>query len=100
MRAALSIVILSSLTAGPALAAGDPATGHRLAEQWCASCHAVDREATRSDAAPTFARLARERSPQSLRGWLSDPHPPMPNTSLTRREIDDVLAYIESLARQ
>jgi mono/diheme cytochrome c family protein len=28
---------------------------------------------------------------------LTAPHPPMPPVSLTRREIQDVIAYIESL---
>ena len=40
-----------------------------------------------------------DRSPETLRAWLTLPHPPMPNPSLTRSEIDDIIAYLNSLKR-
>jgi hypothetical protein len=49
--------------------------------------------------APTFQSIA-ERSPEAidaLRAFLMDPHPPMPDLSLTRQEIRDLLSYIDSL---
>lgn len=49
--------------------------------------------------APTFRSIA-EGSPESidaLAAFLMDPHPPMPDFSLTREEIRDLLAYIASL---
>jgi mono/diheme cytochrome c family protein len=33
-----------------------------------------------------------------LKGWISNPHPPMPNFNLSRRTIDDLVSYIRSLA--
>jgi len=32
-----------------------------------------------------------------LRTFLSHPHPPMPDLSLTRAEIDDLIEYIATL---
>jgi hypothetical protein len=33
----------------------------------------------------------------ALEGFLADPHPVMPDMSLTRQEIKDLVAYIGSL---
>jgi len=32
-----------------------------------------------------------------LAAFLANPHPPMPNLSLSRRDIQDLLAYIATL---
>jgi cytochrome c len=93
-------IALSIMLARPTLAAGDVATGHRLAAQWCNSCHFGASGGSRSDAAPDLGVIAKQRSPEQLRGWLSDPHPPMPNPSLTRAEIDDLVAYLTTFARR
>jgi mono/diheme cytochrome c family protein len=39
----------------------------------------------------------KQRSADEIRGWLADPHPPMPNLELSRREIEDIVAYLQSL---
>jgi cytochrome c len=94
-----ALVLLTGIViSGPALADGNAENGRRAAERWCTSCHAVSRAAAASDAAPAFSALARERSPEQLRLWLSEPHPPMPNLSLTRGEVEDIVAYLQSLA--
>ena len=84
----------------PALAFGDAAAGKAIAEGWCASCHLVSPEQqTATTEAPPFETIA-ERTPDeiaALAAFLADPHPPMPNLSLTRQEIRDLLAYISSL---
>lgn len=85
--------------AWPALAQTE-SEGHALAARWCASCHLVDRDArSGADAAPPFRALANDPAytPARLQGWLADPHPPMPNLNLARREIDTIVAYISSL---
>ena len=91
--------IMAAMMATPA-AAADLKHGETLARQWCANCHLVGGEQTAGgDTAPTFASIAETAAERTddLRAWLADPHPPMPNLSLTRYEIDDLLAYIESL---
>jgi cytochrome c len=92
--------VIMSAAAGlitvPALAAGTAEAGRDLAERWCNSCHRG------SDAAPRLEAVANRPSttPRTLRDWLAAPHPPMPNPSLTRAEIDDVIAYLLSLRRE
>jgi mono/diheme cytochrome c family protein len=100
--AATTILLLVAVATAPALAAGDAEAGHTLARQWCTGCHIVDRAGSGPDTAPPFPEIAR-RNPQDqswVRAWLVAPHPPMPNFNLTRREIDEVVAYLDSLARR
>ena len=98
----VSVLLAAVLTAGPsvAVAAGDPVAGKALAENWCKSCHLVGPEQTSAvTEAPPFATIAAHYQNQieALAAFLADPHPPMPNLSLTRQEIQDLLAYIASL---
>ena len=99
LRPGLSL--LGLIVAAPALAQGDPEAGHALALRWCTACHVVDRAGEGADAGPAFPSLLAdgERTADEIRGWLVDPHPPMPNLALTRQEIEDVVAYLQNLAR-
>ena len=77
--------------------------GHEIARNWCSGCHVVEPGGTSgSDAAPPLPVVAQDSSlsPDRLRAWLADPHPPMPNLSLTREEIEALVAYIGSLRTQ
>ncbi|WP_367196599.1 cytochrome c family protein [Amorphus sp. 3PC139-8] len=99
MRLTLTLAI-GLLFSGSALAAGDPAHGHQLAQQWCASCHVVDQDqATASADVASFYTIAKSENltPDGLSAFLADPHPVMPNMSLSRGEIADLVAYIVSL---
>ena len=88
-----------SMFATPAHAA-DIATGERIAARWCAACHAVGRGQpnTRTEAA-SFLEIALipEFNERQLAFFLLDPHPKMPDMSLTRAEAADLAAYIHSL---
>jgi mono/diheme cytochrome c family protein len=83
----------------PVRAQGDPDAGRELTRRWCTTCHVVDLEGTGTDAGPPLPALlaGKQRSADEIRGWLADPHPPMPNFNLSRQEIEDILAYLESL---
>jgi len=101
---ALGLVTLTVLPGSrPAMAqdVGDPATGRRLAETWCSSCHVIGPDIQRgtSYGAPTFTAIARTTAmtPMALRVFLQTPHSRMPDLHLSRQEIDDVSAYIFSL---
>ncbi|MEP3278051.1 MAG: c-type cytochrome [Stappiaceae bacterium] len=99
MRLALSILVFLSL-ATLVQAKGDGKNGEKLAKQWCATCHVVTPEQTTASAdAPSFTSIAGNplKSNDYLTGFLIDPHPPMPNLNLSRQEIADVIAYINSL---
>jgi len=93
-------VAMSLPTPGLAASTGDAASGKEIAERWCASCHLVSPEQTAATTeAPPFASIA-ERTPEELarlETMLTHPHPPMPPLALSRIEIGDLLAYIESL---
>jgi len=93
------VVLLST---SPAAAQGDAEAGHDLVQRWCTACHVVDREGHGTDAAPPLPRLlpSGTRTPDDLRTWLSDPHPPMPKLNLSRQEIEDIVAYLERLEAQ
>lgn len=79
--------------------AGDAGRGAVIAQRWCASCHVVAREQTSANAdAPSFFDVAQRRANRKeIANFLIDPHPPMPDMHLSRREIDDIVSYIRSL---
>lgn len=93
-----AFVLLSTTSA--ALAAGNAAAGKRLAQQSCSSCHQVEASGTARDTAPPFPALATKVGKDAgwVRAWLNDPHPPMQGIDLSRRQIDDIVAYLQSLA--
>ena len=97
----LPLVLLSAAgSAASALAKGNAESGGAIAERWCASCHLVSAGQTAAVAdVPTFPSIAQRTDSEieALEGFLADPHPPMPDMSLTRSEIRDLLAYIRSL---
>ena len=101
LRAVWVAVILMS-AAAPVRAQGDPAVGQELALRWCTSCHVVDEQGHGADAGPALPVLLGDgqRTADELRGWLAAPHPPMPDFDLSRQEIEDIVAYLESLTEQ
>jgi mono/diheme cytochrome c family protein len=91
-------IIAASLAASPvAWAAGDALEGQRVAQTWCTGCHVVG--ASGADMAPTFAEIAGRpgRTEDWLYVWLTDPHPPMPQLDLSRQDIANIIAYLQSL---
>ncbi|WP_029029559.1 c-type cytochrome [Salinarimonas rosea] len=97
---ALASALVALAASGPA-SAQDAADGRAIAERWCASCHLVspDQE-TAMDGVASFREVA-ARGPlavSALEAFLADPHPLMPDMALTREEIADLVAYIDSLA--
>ena len=88
------------LLSAPAVAAGDLLAGKVIAEGWCAACHIASAEQTSSmKGAPSFPDIANKAQSDYavLEGIIADPHPPMLNFNLTREQIHDLLAYIDSL---
>lgn len=83
-----------------AASAADAKAGAATAKQWCTSCHTVSASSgTGRDTAPPFARIAGrpDFDAEALRAFLANPHPPMKELNLTRSEIDNLVAYIETL---
>jgi mono/diheme cytochrome c family protein len=79
----------------------DPARGEVLAKKWCAACHFVSKDQkVGSPDAPTFASIGRraQLSAEWLALFLLSPHPLMPDMSLSRREVADLVAHIRAQA--
>jgi mono/diheme cytochrome c family protein len=94
----LALSVLAFLAARPAQA--DAGKGAQIARQWCANCHLIGGNSTGPvpQGPPSFQMVARSgMSADQLRAFLSHPHGAMPNFSLTRTEIDDLISYIETL---
>jgi mono/diheme cytochrome c family protein len=92
--------ILLAVLAPSLAAAADVQHGKVLAQRWCAECHLVASDQARASAdVATFASVARrpDFTAAQLALFLLDPHPKMPNVSLTRVEAADLAAYIASL---
>ena len=89
------------IIAQPALAA-DARNGEQLARRWCGPCHVVAADQRQvTGEAPPFATIATRPGFETARiaTFLLDPHPKMPDMSLTRIEAADLAAYIATLAR-
>jgi mono/diheme cytochrome c family protein len=107
MRSSLFVIRLCaaslSLIAAAGTALADPFDGEKLARRWCAACHLVssDQQRTNTDA-PPFAAIAGMPgfTREGLAFFLLDPHPKMPNMSLSRSEASDLAEYIATLARK
>jgi mono/diheme cytochrome c family protein len=85
---------------GPPAFAADANNGKRLAERWCTGCHLVSpSQSTATDQVPTFSSIAKmpDFSAARIAFFLLDPHPKMPDMSLSRTEAADIAAYIATL---
>lgn len=103
MRLRIAILAVYALAAGatPGTAA-DADNGQQLAQRWCASCHVVAPDQREASAdAPPFASIARmpDFNAQKVAFFLLEPHPKMPAMALSRRDSEDIAAYIAKLGR-
>lgn len=104
MRTAITAIIVGTFATAPAVQAQDIQHGRRLALEVCATCHAVLRGQTRSAIAeaPSFEAVAATpgMTAMALNVWLTaQSHPTMPNIILSPIDVQDVSAYILSLAK-
>jgi mono/diheme cytochrome c family protein len=80
----------------------DPARGDKLAHRLCAVCHIPEEGAPRLQGTadvPTFPEIARMKgqSAERITGRIILPTHPMPQISLTTKQMEDIAAYILSL---
>jgi len=93
--------MLPAMLPASGVLAADADNGKRLAETRCITCHIVAPSERRDVTdAPPFEAIARKfaSNPDTLAFSIIDPHPRM-NVTLTRREAQDVAAYINTLAK-
>lgn len=94
-------IVLTAAAYSSVARAGDAMEGKAIASRWCSSCHNIGggEKPSASDTIPTFDSIAQSKDLNrvQLETWIGNPHPPMPNLTLTRVEIDNLVSYIESL---
>ncbi len=98
--AKIALISLAFAAGGAGAAYADASTGGQIAQRWCASCHVIGENQTGSvpQGPPSFRTIAKSgMTAEQLRAFLSHPHGAMPDLALTRTEIDDLTAYIQSL---
>ena len=97
----LGIVLWSSGAAADD-EARERAAGAAVAQELCSGCHIVAEGQTGPvpDGVPPFPVIAGRpgRTTGYLQAYLADPTPPMPHLPLSKRQIDNVIAYIRSFA--
>ena len=105
MHAMLLVLLFSSQAATAQLdddkvaVRANPEKGSDLAQRWCVSCHVVSKNQTKGlDGVPSFAFIAQrpDLNVDKLAFFLLDPHPVMPNMTLSRDNARDLAAYIAS----
>lgn len=78
--------------------------GQALAEKLCQNCHVVEAKPNVVVPAgvPTMRGIANTpgQSAERLRSIMLNPHPPMPDVKLSYPEVDQILAFLESLRTQ
>lgn len=76
-----------------------PERGAEIVAKWCTNCHATGATRRAADVGPTFPEIARSRSPDYLRGFLSNPHVRglMPPFDLATAQVEDIVAYLQTL---
>jgi len=88
--------------ASAARANGDVAAGHAMAERLCSRCHAIAGPGPSPLAqAPLFSHFGRafkvDYLAEAMAEGLVVGHGPMPEFVFTPEEIDDMLAYLNSV---
>jgi mono/diheme cytochrome c family protein len=100
MNRVLGLTVALIVSAGGPALAGDPVNGERLARRWCTACHVVSlkQTGTVTEATP-FPVIARrpDFNERTVAFFLLDPHPKMPDMSLTRAEAADLAAHIATM---
>ncbi len=98
----MGMLFIATPAAYAATGTGSANAGRDLILRSCTSCHAVSETTKASDGAPPLSFIARDNKqrPAWIRGWLMDPHPPMPGIMLSRQQINDIIAYLDSLPVQ
>jgi mono/diheme cytochrome c family protein len=94
-------IVTIVLFAAQSTFAADADNGKRLAQEHCQTCHIVEPNQRQELAnSPPFETIARKygNSPEAIAFAILAPHPRM-NVTPSRRESQDIAAYIATLAK-
>jgi mono/diheme cytochrome c family protein len=104
MRPALLPHLLAAsvlLGAAAAAFADDIDHGRRLAERWCAACHATGEGPTKFNRGPPLAAHAARQDVTSemIASFLLLPHATMASPPLSRQDAQDLAAFIMDMRK-
>ncbi len=100
-KASRSEVAISSPDASPAASvsqAADPHRGRVIFANNCSMCHGST--GAEGGVGPSLRGESSRKSPGATVAWIENPDPPMPKlypSPLSRRDVDDVAAYVQRL---
>ena len=105
LRLAAYLVWITIALVGPShsqdIVSGSPGKGAQLIDRLCSNCHVSDNQSRSAVPAgiPTLRGIANKPGQTGMHivGVLMAPHAPMPNIGLSRDEIGDVVAYLQTL---
>jgi mono/diheme cytochrome c family protein len=97
----LLIAVVQLCSTAPA-AASNPQQGRRLAQTYCARCHAIDKVSPSPlKIAPPFRTLHERYPVETLQKALAEGivtgHPTMPEFSFDADQVGDFIAFLKSL---
>ena len=101
MKSARVAMLLVVVFAAQSAVAADADSGKRLAQQHCSPCHIVEPNQRQEVAdSPPFETIAQKfgNAPELIAFAILAPHPRM-NLALSRREAQEIAAYIATLAK-
>ena len=103
-KISLSALIAVSFMTIPPAAAQSTVAGEALAEKLCARCHAIRTgEKSKHGLAPAFPTIANRYSVWGLQEALAEGivvgHAAMPKFVLSPKEINDLLAFMDTFTR-
>jgi mono/diheme cytochrome c family protein len=75
--------------------------GKRISERWCSGCHAIDPASGKFKGVPPFAAIATKENITSemIASFLLLPHATMPNFPLSRKDAQDIAAFIMEMKK-
>jgi mono/diheme cytochrome c family protein len=75
--------------------------GRRLSERWCSQCHAIGPAPAKFDRAQSFASIAAKEkiTSEMIASFLRLPHATMPNVPLSRKDAQDIAAFIMDMKK-
>jgi len=94
-------VTLTLLGSATAAFAQNPENGRRLSERWCSQCHAIGPAPAKFDRAQSFASIAAKEkiTTEMIASFLRMPHATMPNVPLSRKDAQDIAAFIMDMKK-
>lgn len=94
-------VALTLLGGTGAALAQDVENGRRLSARWCSECHAIDPAEGKAGRTISFAAIAGRQDITSdmITSFLRMPHATMPNMPLSRKDAQDIAAYMMGMKK-